>query len=316
MSINANLNQQSELDSSLPIISPITGTDSTKLDIIAVTGDSSPTDPLKHFQDGDKFYWLETLHEEITQARIFHIFREAIVNAAEKQTQFFRNFRGTVDREPILTDTQKKEELRLVLEISDILDELNTLKRVLGQHQDVIIKAMPRFPKAGGRLLFAGGQEDSESTIHNDRTVHSMNKQTTIALNQVDAISAQSQILILFTIVTVVFTPLSFFTSYFGMNITELTGEDQNIRLSEAWKVMGPAYGAIIFTCLAASLVMYVYSKYKLHACQVRETLPATGSNTQCFGFSQDSLLSAKAPSSPTRIGSFLKPRGDATKIM
>jgi hypothetical protein len=52
---------------------------------------------------------------------------------AEAQTQFFRRFRTALDQGLVLANTreQKKEELHLVLEVSDIIDELNSVTRLL-----------------------------------------------------------------------------------------------------------------------------------------------------------------------------------------
>jgi hypothetical protein len=91
---------------------------------------------------------------------------------------------------------------------------------------------------------------------------HSSNLQTKIAVEQskharkqADATGAQSQILLLFTIVTIIFVsprrkgvhsrwlirvcqlPLSFFTSYFGMEATIVQGGNE--KVSHVWKIMG-----------------------------------------------------------------------------
>jgi hypothetical protein len=66
---------------------------------------------------------------------------------AEAQTQFFRRFRTALDQGLVLANTreQKKEELHLVLEVSDIIDELNSVTRLLMVQQDVIAQAKSVF---------------------------------------------------------------------------------------------------------------------------------------------------------------------------
>lgn len=51
-----------------------------------------------------------------------------------------------------------------------------------------------------------------------------------------------------FTVVTVVFLPLSFFTSYFGMNIQGITTTTKNERYF--WMVCGPVTVSIVLLTL------------------------------------------------------------------
>jgi len=44
--------------------------------------------------------------------------------------------------------------------------------------------------------------------------------------------------------------PLSFFTSYFGMNVVEFTGDQGNTNQGEVWKIMGPISFGITFSLL------------------------------------------------------------------
>lgn len=51
--------------------------------------------------------------------------------------------------------------------------------------------------------------------------------------------------------------PLSFFTSYFGMNVTEITGEEGNMMHGAVWRVMGPISGTVIVGLLGAAFYLY-----------------------------------------------------------
>ena len=62
---------------------------------------------------------------------------------------------------------------------------------------------------------------------------------------------SQNKAILVFTIVTVVFLPLSFFTSYYGMNLTGIV----NTTRTEGffWKVCGSvAFFVVLFTALGA----------------------------------------------------------------
>lgn len=107
--------------------------------------------------------------------------------------------------------------------------------------------------------------------------VRSSNELARLARKQADETEAQSQILLLFTIVTIVFVshtqastalaltcpqlPLSFFTSYFGMNVVEFTGESGNTNQKEVWKVTGPASSGIIAILLIIAWMLYNNAK-------------------------------------------------------
>lgn len=80
-------------------------------------------------------------------------------------------------------------------------------------------------------------------------------KQAIAAQAQADATEAQSQILFIFTVVTIVFLPLSFITSYYGMNIiagfdNEGNIEAKNYSISDVrsviWKSLGGLVGLFI----------------------------------------------------------------------
>ena len=55
--------------------------------------------------------------------------------------------------------------------------------------------------------------------------------------------------------------PLSFFTSYYGMNVTEITGESGNTPHAAVWRVMGPISGTIIVGLLGTAFYLYKRTK-------------------------------------------------------
>ncbi|KAK3294459.1 uncharacterized protein B0H64DRAFT_188360 [Chaetomium fimeti] len=83
-------------------------------------------------------------------------------------------------------------------------------------------------------------------------------KQKAAALAEARSTSQQGRVVMLFTIVTIIFLPLSFFTSYFGQNISDITGDDKNPSSQELWRYGAPISVVVI---LSALLVAYFITK-------------------------------------------------------
>lgn len=103
-------------------------------------------------------------------------------------------------------------------------------------------------------------------------------KQKTAALEEARSTSQQGKVVMLFTIVTIIFLPLSFFTSYFGQNISEITGDDKNPTAGEVWRYGAPISAVII---LLALLVAYYIHKSGQGNLFWRKKRPQTGSGSQ-----------------------------------
>ena len=73
-----------------------------------------------------------------------------------------------------------------------------------------------------------------------------------IEQNELSIVSdGQNKAILIFTIVTTIFLPLSFFTSYFGMNIAGVANTKEN--QSYFWKVCGSvAFIMVLFVTMAA----------------------------------------------------------------
>ena len=82
-------------------------------------------------------------------------------------------------------------------------------------------------------------------------------KQALSAQAGADATEAQSQILLIFTVVTIVFLPLSFFTSFSGMNIDDGKGQSLNYARSYVDRTMFGASGPIIGVLLIPAAIWY-----------------------------------------------------------
>ncbi|RYO54925.1 hypothetical protein AA0116_g9317 [Alternaria tenuissima] len=237
---------------------------------------------------------------------ILEVFRAAIGEAAEKQTNFFRDFQKKMQpdsgdpralNDPNGTQT-KRREVELVLELTDIIDELNTIDRLFDAQWDALDAAVKIVHNLGPRYVSLKHKLDSiktqdileyrkqvgRMTVDAKRTednlmdlldlqqkeetlkeVHYSNVQANAARKQADETEAQSQILFLFTIVTIVFAPLSFFTSYYGMNVREFSGDAANTNQQAVWKAMGPFSGVIILGLLGGAWYIIQQAKKKQH---------------------------------------------------
>ena len=71
-----------------------------------------------------------------------------------------------------------------------------------------------------------------------------------LARVQIEFAAEQSRAIMVFTIFTIVFLPLSFFSSVFGMNAREWSGTDTNPELGYIVKVMGAASVTVIVVAL------------------------------------------------------------------
>ncbi|KAF2467650.1 uncharacterized protein BDR25DRAFT_233822, partial [Lindgomyces ingoldianus] len=87
-------------------------------------------------------------------------------------------------------------------------------------------------------------------------------EQKAASLAEARATTKQGKAIMLFTIVTIIFLPLSFFTSYFGQNVSEITGDNKNPKSSELWRIAGPiSVVVILFALVVVYFIMYPRKK-------------------------------------------------------
>ncbi|KAF3000070.1 hypothetical protein E8E13_001661 [Curvularia kusanoi] len=97
-------------------------------------------------------------------------------------------------------------------------------------------------------------------------------QQKAASLTEARVATTQGKAVMLFTIVTIVFLPLSFFTSYFGQNVSELTGDEKNPSSAELWRIAGPiSVVVILFALLVAYFIMYPPMRKEQDSDQVTE---------------------------------------------
>lgn len=166
---------------------------------------------------------------------------------------------------------RNRDDLSVLLELRDIEDELSTILKLLDQ-QDAVIKSMMKyFDQNGcGKVFLDAAQlrideyraqigEMKENSHLAQKAVETLldlkQKQANVdeakmARWQAEATQDQSRSVMVFTIFTVIFLPLSFFTSLFGINAREWSGTPENLTLSEMFEIGAPASFAIIAVAL------------------------------------------------------------------
>ncbi|KAI0865927.1 hypothetical protein F4860DRAFT_200414 [Xylaria cubensis] len=158
-------------------------------------------------------------------------------------------------RELERAERQNRENTSAVLELRDMEDELHTLLILFGEQQDAIKSMKSSYEKSELSVHTECGREYLKEAL---RRLEEYEKQANDMLTRVDAtrkdyeklqemIQRQAQVdevrwsrlqaelassqnlsVMIFTTFTVIFLPLSFFTSLFGMNTQEWGGPDPN----------------------------------------------------------------------------------------
>ncbi|KAL5003351.1 hypothetical protein BDV10DRAFT_44374 [Aspergillus recurvatus] len=182
-----------------------------------------------------------------------------IMTAAEREER---------DREAAL---QNRNDLSSMLELRDIVDELGTIMKLLEQ-QTVTINDMVKYFEHRGygkRFILASLtrldeyrthiSEMRENAIAAQKAVENLldlkQKQANVdesrlARWEAEVTQSQSRAVMVFTIFTVIFLPLSFFTSLFGINAREWSGEPTNLTLRTMLIIAGPTSIAVIVSAL------------------------------------------------------------------
>ncbi|KAI0968657.1 hypothetical protein F4678DRAFT_474398 [Xylaria arbuscula] len=186
------------------------------------------------------------------------------------------------NREVERAERQNRENTSAVLELRDMEDELHTLLNLFTEQQDTVKSMKASYEKSELQAATEYGRQYLEEAL---RRLEEYEKQAHDMLTRVDAtrkdfeklqemIQRQAQVdevrwsrlqaelassqnlsVMIFTTFTVIFLPLSFFTSLFGMNTQEWGGPDPNNFLS--LKLIGaislPASAFLIAITLVAA---------------------------------------------------------------
>ncbi|MCJ1397255.1 hypothetical protein MMC11_000447 [Xylographa trunciseda] len=104
------------------------------------------------------------------------------------------------------------------------------------------LKRLQERARESQALLFQ--LSNIETARHQSQLARKMAQETTLQVALARKAERQNKAILIFTIITVVFLPLSFFTSYFGMNTSDVREMDGGQGLF--WAVAGPLSFAVI----------------------------------------------------------------------
>ncbi|KAF4844790.1 hypothetical protein CGCSCA4_v006919 [Colletotrichum siamense] len=204
------------------------------------------------------------------------IYRWAAANKAARHSELLEKFWKRQSAHSIeAQETEGSEELNLTLEVVDLLDELNILMLVfdLETFANVLSNSLGGYAgkcleRAARRLRLEKSQIERlhREVAQTHRLLLELLdlEQKAASLGEARITTKQGQAIMLFTIITIIFLPLSFFTSYFGQNVSELTGDPQNPNSGDLWKVAAPISVVVILIALAISFfIVYPWKSGK-----------------------------------------------------
>ncbi|KAI9370895.1 hypothetical protein BJX61DRAFT_548671 [Aspergillus egyptiacus] len=231
-----------------------------------------------------------TLHSDLQVLRIFEESISILNEATTKSFKQFRNkgfitnpaeYNKTPEGR-LMTAEEREErdrkvaeknlwDLSSLLELRDIVDELGTILKLLKQQAATINDMANYFEYKGCGKKFIQASlakieeyhthitEMREDAIETHKAVENLldlrQKQahldeSRLARWEAEVTQSQSRAVMVFTIFTIIFLPLSFFTSLFGINAREWSGESTNLTLNTMLAIAGPTSLAVIISAL------------------------------------------------------------------
>ncbi|KAL8811206.1 MAG: hypothetical protein Q9200_001989 [Gallowayella weberi] len=213
----------------------------------------------------------------------------ALVVFTELQTRSFKDFRnnhrlrdpGDIDVRRLPKYVDNRSDLDALLELRDIEDELGTIHKLL-KEQHSTVKDMLTYYKSFTAIKSSGAvgkngilllqtvdhnikeyREQVDSMLNSARAAQTAFKELLdmkqkqaniveahLAREQTEVAADQSRSVMIFTIFTIIFLPLSFFASVFGINAREWSGESHNLGIHTIFVYMGSISLAVIIVAL------------------------------------------------------------------
>ena len=223
--------------------------------------------------------------------QVFNIFEEYISILTERQTSSFKAFRDKQRFEKLKdieaeSHVDNHKDLDALLELRDIEDELMTIQKLIKEQQSCVDDMKTHFHHLSQQ--FGKGQNGINFLIdvasflsdHKDQVDNMLasaraaqgafkdlldmkQKQANIvesqlARKQTEVAADQSRSVMVFTVFTVIFLPLSFFASVFGINSKEWNGGDNGfLPLHQIFTYMGSISLAVIIISLLIAFNKY-----------------------------------------------------------
>ncbi|KAF2232829.1 hypothetical protein EV356DRAFT_238033 [Viridothelium virens] len=241
--------------------------------------------------------FLDGMQERDLQ--VFRIFEDYISQLTEEQTESFKRFRddhrdemmGRLDRYSQAPQSlvDSGSDLANYLELRDIEDELTSLLKLFNEQLSVLqtmiskwngIMAQINRKLASKELLtkavdkIASYKSETKRMIDDCHTAQDASqyeklldmkqKQANVdemwlARQSTTVAAEQGRAIMFFTIFTIVFLPLSFFTSFFGMNVREWSGQSTNLPIHTVGVLMGSISAALIVVALLLAFNKPIY---------------------------------------------------------
>ncbi|KAJ6020907.1 Mg2+ transporter protein CorA-like/Zinc transport protein ZntB [Penicillium herquei] len=208
---------------------------------------------------------LEIFRESIrtvanTETDLFGDFMESLEN--EKKNPPQRYHKGWIDDMPENPYHVISEEARLLDEIKDIHDELNMLRTLAESQQHVWEQAFqtkeldsftyfqfndtctPNMVLRDIQDMISEAEKVQESinTLLDLRQKQASIKEAEFGRQQANDTSKQANIVMVFTLVTIVFLPLSFLSSVFALNVTDFPHASGSVEY-QAWWIFPILFG-------------------------------------------------------------------------
>lgn len=214
--------------------------------------------------------------------QVFRIFEEYISILTEQQTSSFKHFRNNHRFEKAKdinasSHIDNRKDLDALLELRDIEDELNTIDKLLKEQQTCVQDMITQYKDLNATHIKGLNGLNFLYDVHQFLTDHKdqldsmlkgavaaqrafkelldmKQKQANIveahlAREQTEVAADQSRSVMIFTIFTIIFLPLSFFASVFGINSREWTGGNYP-HLHTIFTYMGSISLAVIIVAL------------------------------------------------------------------
>ena len=215
--------------------------------------------------------------------QVFRIFEEYISILTEQQTSSFKHFRnnhGFQNAKDISAaqHIDNRRDLDALLELRDIEDELNTIDKLIREQQACVADMLSQYDHLTPRDRGHNGVEflhiTSQFLVEHKEQVDGMLKsaraaqrafkdlldmkqkqanivEVHLAREQNEVAADQSRSVMIFTVFTIIFLPLSFFASVFGINSREWSSQPNNYpTLSNIFTYMVSISLAVIIIAL------------------------------------------------------------------
>ncbi|OCK85213.1 hypothetical protein K432DRAFT_439422 [Lepidopterella palustris CBS 459.81] len=221
------------------------------------------------------------------QSRTKDIFRRRLTSDADGYGELFRTLDPSKDLSALLELRDVQDELNMLLKLfsrqADVVDEMLNAYRVLDEDCSKHDRAVVWLKDASIQIKKYQAEakdllNESANTIKDcERLLDMKQKQSDVVEASFARLSAetgaeQNRSIMVFTTFTIIFLPLSFFTSLFGMNVRDWSGTKSNKSLTNVLALMGSISAAVIIIALFLAFTRHPLAKIKKAPSTVKET--------------------------------------------